>query len=211
MKKRTKSTNEKIVTQINTEEPTTTISLPQQKPKQKQAANTINVISDTAKIDKQESSKELKSMLLKNKEDSLDARVITLDSKTAGWRKIEFSLDHQMPICKDYHDTGYCTFGAACKFLHTRDDVSSSEQYERKLALKALQEKGYLEAKPIPQLEICQICKKYYTDPVITKCKHKFCSKCAIERYRSDPTCAICGKNTDGIFNSVPKTKQVDD
>ena len=46
------------------------------------------------------------------------------------------------------------------------------------------------------------ICKKEYKAPIITKCGHYFCEACAIDRYRKkNPSCAICGGRTDGVFN----------
>lgn len=31
-------------------------------------------------------------------------------------------FDYQPDVCKDYKETGYCGWGDACKFLHTRED-----------------------------------------------------------------------------------------
>ena len=48
----------------------------------------------------------------------------------------------------------------------------------------------------------CVICKKEYKNPIVTKCVHYFCEKCAIDRYKKkNPSCAICGGRTDGVFN----------
>ena len=125
---------------------------------------------------------------------------------------MEFTVDQEMPICKDYHDTGYCTFGGACKYLHTRDDVVSSSQMEEQAGWKAFHEgceraEAERRRKKVVTLEpdVCQICHKLLKDPVMVKCGHKFCSSCAIKRYSTDPTCAICGTDTEGIFNSVQR------
>lgn len=39
--------------------------------------------------------------------------------------RITCRFDYQPDICKDYKDTGYCTFGDACKFMHDRGDYKS--------------------------------------------------------------------------------------
>lgn len=51
----------------------------------------------------------------------------------------------------------------------------------------------------------CLICRKHYTDPVVTRCGHYFCSACAIKRFAKTPKCAACGAPTGGIFNRADK------
>lgn len=51
----------------------------------------------------------------------------------------------------------------------------------------------------------CLICRKHYTDPVITRCGHYYCSACAIKRYAKTPKCLACGTPTGGIFNRADK------
>lgn len=51
----------------------------------------------------------------------------------------------------------------------------------------------------------CIICRKPYTDPVVTRCGHYFCSACAIKRFSKTPKCAACGAPTGGIFNRADK------
>ena len=51
----------------------------------------------------------------------------------------------------------------------------------------------------------CLICRKPYTDPVVTRCEHYFCSACAIKRFARTPKCAACGAPTGGIFNRADK------
>ena len=31
----------------------------------------------------------------------------------------------RVEICKDYKETGYCSFGDSCKFIHDRSDYKS--------------------------------------------------------------------------------------
>lgn len=49
------------------------------------------------------------------------------------------------------------------------------------------------------------ICRKHYTDPVVTRCGHYYCSACAIKRYAKTPKCLACGAPTGGIFNRADK------
>ena len=53
----------------------------------------------------------------------------------------------------------------------------------------------------------CFICREHFTNPVVTMCKHYFCSSCALEYAKRNKTknCALCGKNTSGVFNHAPK------
>lgn len=51
----------------------------------------------------------------------------------------------------------------------------------------------------------CLICRKHYTDPVVTRCGHYFCSACAIKRFAKTPRCIACGAPTGGIFNRADK------
>ena len=51
----------------------------------------------------------------------------------------------------------------------------------------------------------CLICRKHYTDPVVTRCGHYYCSACAIKRYTKTPKCLACGTPTGGIFNRADK------
>ena len=53
----------------------------------------------------------------------------------------------------------------------------------------------------------CFICRDHFTNPVVTACKHYFCSACAVEYAKRNKTknCALCGKNTSGVFNHAAK------
>ena len=51
----------------------------------------------------------------------------------------------------------------------------------------------------------CLICRKPFTDPVVTRCGHYFDSSCAIKRFSRTPKCAACGAPTGGIFNRADK------
>ncbi|XP_067004383.1 E3 ubiquitin-protein ligase RNF113A isoform X2 [Anabrus simplex] len=115
--------------------------------------------------------------------------------------------DYQPDICKDYKETGFCGFGDSCKFLHDRSDYKFGWQLEREM-----QEGTYGEADEEPhKYEIdsdgddlpfkCFICRNSFKDPIITKCRHYFCEKCALENYRKSTRCYICNQQTHGVFN----------
>lgn len=134
------------------------------------------------------------------------------------------TMDFKPDICKDYAKTGYCGFGDACIFLHDRADwkqgwqldkeweietknkkpqgktVASANRMATKEELKTEEEAKLLENIPFA----CPICEKPYQKPAIqTKCGHYFCEKCALQRYKKNPSCAICGSGTNGVFNNA--------
>ena len=43
-------------------------------------------------------------------------------------------MDYQPDICKDYKETGFCSYGDTCKFLHDRSDYKSGWELEREWA-----------------------------------------------------------------------------
>ena len=54
----------------------------------------------------------------------------------------------------------------------------------------------------------CLICRKSFVEPIITKCQHYFCEKCALERYKKTARCFVCNAQTSGIFNPATKLQQ---
>ncbi|XP_012523476.1 E3 ubiquitin-protein ligase RNF113A isoform X1 [Monomorium pharaonis] len=116
--------------------------------------------------------------------------------------------DYQPDICKDYKETGFCGFGDSCKFLHDRSDYKLGWQLEREAATGEYNDSGDEDDK---KYEIdsdednlpfkCFICRDSFTDPVVTKCKHYFCEKCALEQYRKSTRCYVCNVQTNGTFN----------
>jgi RING finger protein 113A len=51
----------------------------------------------------------------------------------------------------------------------------------------------------------CHICREGFKDPVMTLCGHYFCQQCAIDASKKNPKCAVCDKQTFGIFNKARK------
>ncbi|ORY28130.1 hypothetical protein BCR39DRAFT_535567 [Naematelia encephala] len=114
-------------------------------------------------------------------------------------------VDYQPDVCKDYKETGFCGYGDSCKFLHDRGDYLAGWQldnaWDAAQGQVAPQEEEEEEEVPFA----CLICRKEFTDPVVTKCGHYFCMKCAIERFIKSPKCYACGAPTSGIFNKAEK------
>jgi len=52
----------------------------------------------------------------------------------------------------------------------------------------------------------CHICRKPFTEPVVTQCNHYFCQACIFVHVRENtPACPICSKDTGGVFNHPAK------
>lgn len=116
-------------------------------------------------------------------------------------------VDYQPDVCKDYKETGYCGFGDTCKFMHDRSDYLAGWQLDS-LPNSAARQAGIGSDDEAEEEEIpfaCLICRKPFTDPIVTKCGHYFCSACAIKRFSKTSKCFACGKQTQGIFNSAAK------
>ncbi|KAF2197149.1 hypothetical protein GQ43DRAFT_444492 [Delitschia confertaspora ATCC 74209] len=136
--------------------------------------------------------------------------------------------DYAPDVCKDYKQTGFCGFGDNCKFLHAREDYAAGWKLDREWEMSGGAKKGgtivssanrnadgekdedgvdfsMLEKIPFA----CIICKKSYKAPIVTKCQHYFCEACALKRYRKDPSCAACGTNTGGVFNSAKNLQKL--
>ncbi|MCJ1276588.1 RNA-splicing factor [Puttea exsequens] len=135
--------------------------------------------------------------------------------------------DFAPDVCKDYKQTGFCGFGDSCKFLHAREDYKQGWELDKewekvgdKAKRKGVGSKG---AKDLADAEdseeedaalegipfACIICKKSYTDPIVTRCGHYFCEACALQRYRKSPSCAACGAGTGGVFNGAKNLRKI--
>ncbi|KAF9578528.1 hypothetical protein BGW38_005621 [Lunasporangiospora selenospora] len=124
-------------------------------------------------------------------------------------------FDYQPDICKDYKETGFCGYGDSCIYMHDRGDYKAGwqldqeweeEQRKKKLALIAgvdEEEESSSDEDDVPFA--CILCREEFKLPVVTKCGHYFCEKCALKRYAKSPKCAACQTPTAGIFNAAPK------
>jgi len=141
--------------------------------------------------------------------------------------------DFAPDVCKDYKQTGFCGFGDSCKYLHAREDYAAGWQLDKeweKVGGKAganskagsgnvtstrggaegKTEEEEAEDKLLEKIPFaCIICKQPYKFPIITKCGHYFCEKCALERYKKTPNCAACGAGTGGVFNGAKGLKKL--
>jgi len=164
------------------------------------------------------------SFIQKNPERQTNVGPQKLNSNVRTITVTDFAPD----VCKDYKQTGFCGFGDSCKFLHAREDYKQGWQLDRdwevdtkgkKLTGRTVasvdrnakntdldeDDEKLLESIPFA----CIICKKAYSNPVITKCSHYFCEACALKRYRKDPSCAACGTGTGGVFNVAKKLNRL--
>ncbi|KAK7548283.1 hypothetical protein IWX49DRAFT_207992 [Phyllosticta citricarpa] len=139
-------------------------------------------------------------------------------------------IDYAPDVCKDYKQTGFCGFGDSCKFLHAREDYAAGWKLDREWEINTKGKKlggtvvssanrdakpgeddeNEEEAKLLEKIPFaCIICKKPYTQPVVTNCGHYFCEKCALTRFRKNPSCAACGAGTGGRFNDAKNLKKL--
>lgn len=114
--------------------------------------------------------------------------------------------DYKPDLCKDYKETGYCGFGDSCIFLHDRTDYKSGWQieleYEKGEYGKDDEDPSKYEIKEEEEVPFkCLICRKSFRNPIVTKCKHYFCERCALDHYKKSTRCAVCQIQTQGIFN----------
>ena len=139
-------------------------------------------------------------------------------------------MDYAPDVCKDYKETGYCGWGDACKFLHTREDYKSgweveaewqAQQKAQDEAIKRKMERaltGKGEGSSSDEGEegsgdegdglpfACLTCRLPWTqlsDPIVTPCKHYFCENCALKNHSKKKVCAQCGEPTHGLFNTA--------
>jgi RING finger protein 113A len=112
-------------------------------------------------------------------------------------------MDYQPDVCKPYKETGYCGFGDSCKFMHDRGDYLAGWQLDQIDPNDGTAPEPEEEEEMLPFA--CLICKQEFDDPVVTKCGHYFCMKCAVERFKKSPKCYACGAATNGIFQKAEK------
>ncbi|BFZ54584.1 Phosphatidylinositol (PI) 3-kinase [Savitreella phatthalungensis] len=127
-------------------------------------------------------------------------------------------VDYNPEICKDYKQTGFCGFGDTCKFLHDRGDMKQGWQLDRDWEMARREARSdapggkykglskQIEDPAAAEIPFkCVICKDDYRRPIETRCGHFFCEACAVGRYKTTPSCAICGAGTSGIFNAAKR------
>merc|ERR1711864_12674 len=144
-----------------------------------------------------------------DKKESLVGKRITVKGPMRAPANIRSTVrwDYEPMICKDYKETGFCGFGDSCKFMHDRGDYKFGWQLERDEQTGADQEaesddEKYVVTSDDDDMPVkCSLCNSVFNTPVVTRCKHYFCEKCAIDHYRKSQRCYTCGKQTSGMFN----------
>ncbi|KAL8455894.1 hypothetical protein Emag_000268 [Eimeria magna] len=143
--------------------------------------------------------------------------------------RLTMYIDYKPEICKDYKETGYCGYGDCCKFLHDRTDYKEGWQVDREWeeVQKKKQERLRRQAEGLDSPSssgssseseesadedglpfACLKCRERWRvdmRPVVTRCRHYFCEKCAVEEYKSSSKCSQCGAETLGILNEATK------
>lgn len=115
--------------------------------------------------------------------------------------------DFAPDICKDYKETGFCTFGDSCKFVHDRSDYKHGweidEEYEA--GKYGIEDDTDYEIRDQEDAfpEDCFICGNPFVDPIVTKCKHYFCTGCALKAFQKSSKCPVCNQNTEKIMNAA--------
>lgn len=147
-----------------------------------------------------------------DKKESLVGKRITVKGPMRAPDNIRSTVrwDYEPMICKDYKETGYCGFGDSCKFMHDRGDYKFGWQIEKEFDEKNggpdidpdSDEDKYVVSSDDDDMPVkCTLCNNVFNTPVVTRCKHYFCEKCAIDHYRKSQRCYTCGKQTSGMFN----------
>lgn len=109
------------------------------------------------------------------------------------------------------HDRGTCTYKSPTFFSERIANFSTTDLAGWQLDKLAADPKRQVEDESEDESSdedipfACLICRKPYTDPVVTRCGHYFDSACAIKRFAKTPKCAACGAPTGGIFNRADK------
>ncbi|XP_050713094.1 E3 ubiquitin-protein ligase RNF113A-like isoform X2 [Eriocheir sinensis] len=117
--------------------------------------------------------------------------------------------DYQPDLCKDFKETGFCGFGDSCKFLHDRTDYKLGWQLEVE-ATKGGDDSDENWEIPSDDEHLpfkCFICRESFVDPIVTKCKHYFCEKCALDHFKKSRRCFVCAQDTGGIFSPAAEIR----
>jgi len=149
--------------------------------------------------------KSYKSHIKKSQEVPKSMRTGPVRSNNSTIRTVTI-VDYQPDVCKDYKETGFCGFGDTCKFLHDRGTYLAGWQLDKLAANPQKQTEDESDSDSDDGIPFaCLIGRHPFTDPIVTRCGHYFCSSCAIKRFAKTPKCAACGAPTGGIFNRADK------
>lgn len=127
--------------------------------------------------------------------------------KQSGFIRSSVTIDYNPSICKDYKQTGYCGYGANCKYIHDRGDYKSGWEIDKEWVARQRQggeEENFEIGSSEEDGELpfaCFICREDFVNPIVTKCGHYFCEECALKQEKKTRRCFICNEPTGGIFN----------
>lgn len=130
--------------------------------------------------------------------------------------RVTSRFDYAPDVCKDYKETGYCGYGDSCIFLHDRGDYKHGWQIDLEWDKQEKERRAtelFRSTHPDEQQNTeaaqedeklpfaCLICRDEFVYPVVTKCGHYFCEKCALAYFKKSPKCFACGAPTLGTFS----------
>ena len=108
------------------------------------------------------------------------------------------AIDYGKESCKDFRETGYCTFGDACIFIHDREDLHRSKK-KKKVKDDTLEETS------------CGICQANPpTEAVKTECGHLFCEKCILNEMKRKKECFTCYSTISGTLTLYSGSNSID-
>lgn len=127
-------------------------------------------------------------------------------------------VDYNPSICKDFHDSGYCSWGDTCIYAHDRTDYKrgweiDKEWDEQQTTIKNKHIQVFLSKQLGMNNEStkddgkCGICQLRAVNGVSTECEHLFCERCIVDHYRSAKRCPVCAKTIRGVFTDARQTK----
>lgn len=122
------------------------------------------------------------------------------------------SIDYNPSRCKDFHDSGYCSWGDSCIYAHDRTNYKQGWELDREWeeARRKELEAVRVAAEPQPPTlpPQCAACKAFPTDPVTPEeCDHVFCRGCAVNVFIAVGKCSTCFHAISGGFIPTPKPK----
>lgn len=132
--------------------------------------------------------------------------------------KNPIDIDYNPSRCKDFHESGYCSWGPSCIYAHDRTSYKRGWELDKEWEdkQKEIKEKGIRsfinkKDKEEEKKEVnfedssCGICKQSKEDFVKTECGHVFCEECILKHYSKHKSCFLCKKKIKGNFVSLKK------
>lgn len=114
------------------------------------------------------------------------------------------NIDFNPSICKDFHDSGYCSWGDSCLYAHDRTNYKRGWELDKEWED---QQRAQMTAAPksTEHSADCPVCKGDFREPVKTNCGHFFCEDCILTSFKKSKNCPVCQKKLNGAFGAVSK------